>query len=579
MARAYTTPGVSVIETANPTLVTGVGVISRVALVGLGQGFEQATERVVLSGVTAALLLHTGLDLTNALAAEATRSPLVKLTSTGETLNPGTYLIKVGTDPNTSVTGDEPYTIERIAHPTTAPTATPSGTGLTGVYDYAIAFINARGETGIGPASNQVTLTNQGVNLTNIPLAPAQTGVTAQTRAVYRRKVSGTGADNLYHLVAVIPDNTTTTYSDTAADNFNAAQPFTGIASGATVSVTYKFTDNMYFEPELFDDIDDVQDKFGPAFDADGNISSKLSFAARLAFANGVSELILQAVVTDNSAGYSTAFDKLKSDATVAFVVPITGDSGVHSSLVSGHITPMNAEGQYRMAIVGRDGSVTTVPAATLRSAALSFSNEAVTLISPSAFGYINPETSREMILGGQYAAAVVAGMYGGRDPQVPLTRKTVGSFSSVKDLRSESEKQQDSSSGLLVIEDKGGVLRVRHGVTTKPGNPNTQEGSVVRAKYELARRIHNTLDQNVIGLVAPLDEVPNIIKSTVAGVLQNATSEGLISGWGDVKARTLSGDPTTVEVRFEYTPAYPVNRVEVRFRLNTESGVFELTP
>jgi len=237
----------------------------------------------------------------------------------------------------------------------------------------------------------------------------------------------------------------------------------------------------------------------------------------------------------------------------------------------------MNTDGLYRQGIVGRDGTGTAITAATLRSAAQAFNTEQLIHVSPASFGYINPITGRETSIGGHYLAAAVGGMFAARDPQIPLTRKTVASISSVFDKRTESEKQQDSSAGLLVIEDRGGVIRVRHSVTTAIGGVNSAEASVVRAKYEMARRIHDTLDSNVIGIVAPLDETPLIVQNVVTGVLGQLVVEGVISNYTAVTSRTLNNDPTTVEVRFDYVPAYPVNRVEVRFRINTENGIFAL--
>jgi hypothetical protein len=96
MARAYTSPGVRVVETPNPTLVSGIPTLSRVALVGVGQGFENATERLILSGTTAITFANKGLDLTQALNADVTtplRSPLVKYAADFTVVNPGSYLI------------------------------------------------------------------------------------------------------------------------------------------------------------------------------------------------------------------------------------------------------------------------------------------------------------------------------------------------------------------------------------------------------------------------------------------------------------------------------------------------------
>jgi len=193
-------------------------------------------------------------------------------------------------------------------------------------------------------------------------------------------------------------------------------------------------------------------------------------------------------------------------------------------------------------------------------------------MVSPGSFKTINPITGREVIIGGQYAAAGVVGMFAARDVQIPLTRKTLAGFTGVADKRSATELALDSAAGLMVIEEKNGVLRVRHGVTTAIGNINTREASVVRAKYDMALRLSATLD-GIVGIVAPVQDAPGIVSSLVNGVLAQLVTEQSISSYQNVKARLLPSDLTTVEVKYEYTPAYPINNISVIFTINTQTG------
>jgi hypothetical protein len=251
---------------------------------------QVASERLILSGTTAVALRNTGIS---------TGSVVVKLGSTGEVLNAGNYVVVQGSDPDSTVTGDEPYTIARFAGPSVAPVASNAGTGtLNGTYRYAVSFVNAAGETGIGPATSDTVFNgSQGANLSGVPLGA--TGTTS--RNIYRSKVTG-GVAAAYHLVATIANNSATTLSnettlDATADS--AATPKTGIADGDTVVVSYNYTNNHYYDPTYLSDYDDVVDKYGAPFDSSGNIVSPVSFAARLAFQNGASELVLLAATAN----------------------------------------------------------------------------------------------------------------------------------------------------------------------------------------------------------------------------------------------------------------------------------------
>lgn len=101
----------------------------------------------------------------------------------------------------------------------TSPAACVAAAGLNagllgaGTYSYAISFITAFGESAIGIASNVVTAgALSSMSLTGIPVW-GDTNVTA--RKIYRTVAGGA----TYKLVATIPDNVTTVYSDGAIDS------------------------------------------------------------------------------------------------------------------------------------------------------------------------------------------------------------------------------------------------------------------------------------------------------------------------------------------------------------------------
>jgi hypothetical protein len=147
--------------------------------------------------------------------------------------------------------------------------------------------------------------------------------------------------------------------------------------------------------------LDDITDKYGPAFDGNGAISSKLTYAARLAMINGASEIIGVATTGSASTDYEAALLKLMDEKDARVIVATNGTATVNSAVAS-HVTSANAQGLYRIGVVGRDGSTTSVAAATLRSAAQGFNNEAVRLVSPSRFVTTNPVSGLEQTVGGE---------------------------------------------------------------------------------------------------------------------------------------------------------------------------------
>lgn len=569
--KAYNSPGVIVQEGTSPSLAPIIAGPSLIAIVGEAAGAQSATERVRLDGTTPVTLRFTGVDDT---------SVVVRSSSSNEILDAGNYLLTEGTDPNLNIAGDEPWSITRVAAPTVSPTAANTAVGtLSGTYVYAYSFVNADGETGLSPVSASVTYNGtQAGDITGIAV-DASTGNTTTARNLYRAKVTS-GVTGSFNLIATIANNTATVATDNVSDATAAsgASPKTGINDGDTVVVSYSYTDANYFEPTFFEDFNDVVDKYGDPFDASGNITSPLTFAARLAFQNGASEIIGLAAASGSDSDLSAAFAKLEDEDDVRIVTVASGSAGVQSALVS-HVANMNSQGHYRQAVIGRDGSASSVDAATLQAAAKAYNDEAIILVSPAAFTMQNPVDNNSTVrVGAQYAAAGVAGMFAARDVQISLTRKALAGFNGVADKRTATQAALDSQAGLFVIQDKGGVLQVRHGVSTAVGNINTAEASVVRAKYEMAHRVQSILDSSIVGQVLDLVDAPLTIRDVVVGTLEQLLIEGAIDNYGSVTARVLDSDPTTVEVRYEYRPAYPINNIVVQFTINTTTGAFDLT-
>jgi hypothetical protein len=74
------------------------------------------------------------------------------------------------------------------------------------------------------------------------------------------------------------------------------------IPDGNTVYVTYDYTPADYFFPIRLDNMQDITDRFGSAYDSTGSaINSILTYAAAVAFENGASDLVLQPLYYNNS--------------------------------------------------------------------------------------------------------------------------------------------------------------------------------------------------------------------------------------------------------------------------------------
>jgi hypothetical protein len=374
-------------------------------------------------------------------------------------------------------------------------------------------------------------------------------------------------------------DDTTTIQRETAGT----------IVSGDLVTVTYRYSDVDYYNIYRFTDYDAVRDLYGSPFTSAGVLQSPLSLAAGLAFANGATEVLAAAVRP--SGGYvssitttdwSTTLAKFENEPTVNVIVPVTGDTTVMAQ-VKAHLQKMEVLGGLRRAFVGLDGTLTSPNTDMLSnsvSQAASLDYTRMTIVAPGAFDYDNGFTLTPSRIGAQYAAAGAAGAHASRAPSVPLTNKRVVGFLDIPFQPSLTSSIDAQSKGVLVLSmNRDGLIRVKHGVTTKQ-NPSVydREISVVASKDRLRDLIFDTLQaSDLIGGVND-DDTPDNVVATVSNALEVGVAKGLIRDYQSVKFAIDDMTPTLITIRFQYQPLLPLNYILVQFALDTSSGAISDT-
>lgn len=418
-----------------------------------------------------------------------------------------------------------------------------------------------------------VTLEKLGINLV--------TGfsVTGSDGTVYAGSayslVAGAGADAQ---IGTTTDNTTT-----------IARNGTAIPDGSVVFLRYRYTDADYAQPSRFVDYDDVKDVYGEPLNlATGAITSPLSLAAKIAFENGANQVVL--VATTGSATAATRAEiqaglaKLNSVPDVSLVVPLpvaitgtTGSPGDTTNVANDlalHVEQASDDGNFRVGFFGWEKTVTALPIA----AAASVASSRVMFAWPNVLEYYNGANNTTIEVAGYYLAAAFAGRFASLPVQMPLTKKNIRGFSGIPAATlgsmTTAQKNTWSDSGLAVVEiNRLGALVVRHGTSTDRSSVGTREMSLVRARDTMVAIIQRTLDQaGVIGM--PIDETtPLRMKGLVQGALETCVSTAVIVRYNDIKARQQSVDPTVIEVKFQYLPAYPLNYVVISFAINALTG------
>jgi hypothetical protein len=390
----------------------------------------------------------------------------------------------------------------------------------------------------------------------------------------------------------------------------NVASP-AGVINGEYVVVKYRYTDPLYFTPQLFTDFDLLEQVYGASLVSTSGASvnsnqvlTPLSMAARVAFEQGVSEVLC--VATNPADGnfraqFVAAYAKLLSDYRVGVIVPLFVDgyvTGVNTSNTAQgaafqgyvtdlavHINTSVSQGFPRIAMVGMPRNYDETSTA-IDAMALSIKNKRIALVFPYRAVYYNGLTNQTGEVDGLYVAAALGGQLLVNPVQRGLTKIAIRSFAGIPSgiLQRMTKSFMDllSKSGVLVLQrDRAGRLSVRHGITTDVSSMTTREISIIRIADTLFQNIQQGMDNaNLIG--EPIDEeMPTRVKGALQGILESARLDDVIVAWDNLVVRqqsSTSGDPSVIECKFSYKPAVPLNYIAVSFTIDLTAGTIETT-
>jgi hypothetical protein len=408
-------------------------------------------------------------------------------------------------------------------------------------------------------------------------------------------------------------------------------------STAVSVEVTYSYTPSDYYKPYEVkgSNFSDIEDRFGKAFKTDDAtvVNSPLALAAKIAIENGANNFLIQPLFyTTNSTSsampnryaptnaqsvLSTTWEKtfasLRGSENIGIIVPVIGqtsdyiygsdgDTTTNVALndtnqlniikeLQKHIAFVSHENQQSaIGVVGEDSTNTTYGSRSVLTDHISdlqgymnytkYWNEQLVFIAQTSFKRASTNGGTiDVALGGQYAAAAIGGMLSTVKVSSSLTRRSIGGFKSIVDTRTKAEKTEDSGRGFFVIEQKRDkTIVVRHALTTDKTNVAKAELSIVRSKFHMIDSLMQTIDTQIIGQMVADDTAPLVIEQVIAGTLRTLQENGEIVGFDSVSAKASSIDPTIIEIRFNYRPAFPINYVDIVFSVDLTSGSTSLT-
>lgn len=353
---------------------------------------------------------------------------------------------------------------------------------------------------------------------------------------------------------------------------------YSGIHSGESVLVTYDYRSTDYTSPRTVASYSEAVRYYGEAWDSDGNVQSPLSLAAYIAFQNAMP--YCWTVATDESlepggagsisaSSWTNAFGALETVSGIDIVVPIPGNAEeTYLAPARTHIANMKVNQDERVLIIGKDGTGSVVPPASMISFAKGIGDADVWVVAPSTFRLRNPVRGTVDIVAGFYAAAAVAGYNSSVAQYIPLTRKVVNGFYSANEYGTKVDKTNESAGGLMYIDEINGQLRILHGRTTSSSGALNMETNIILTKYFIIKRIRQMFEDGYIGNTINGTTLMSI-KSSAQSILMNLRDSGYMYEFSDLVVAIDEFVPTQVNISFSYIPTYGLNYIDISFSLD----------
>lgn len=380
---------------------------------------------------------------------------------------------------------------------------------------------------------------------------------------------------------------TTSTYNDFAdrPTGFDFTQVNNGLSwasavnqptTGAIYYVSYRIAKDAIsgYAATIYTSLADVRTALGSEV-TNGVLTSPLTAAAKLAFDNGATSILIVQATTGSNADLQTAIDKLNQEDVDLVIVPQATNTTLQNYLKL-HVTNQSSPSQRHERVTFLSGTALTNSVAEMTGMAASFASKRVTMLAPSAIITTFTDSANtqdlDMLLPSTYAAAAYAGNCTNPDFDVaePRTRKALAGITNLSTFNyTATQKDLLGGGNVTVLETVSGVITIRHAVTTDNTNVNTLTQSVVFQIDDFNKNLRLLLDKTYIGTKIT-SQTPSAIATTIEKFGTQRKAEQLIANIRGIAVVQDTTDPRTMKVTYSLAPIYPDEYIDISFTLTT---------
>jgi len=333
------------------------------------------------------------------------------------------------------------------------------------------------------------------------------------------------------------------------------------------------------FGTAVFTRISDVIAEFG-----DISPQNSLTMAAYYAFVNGASAIALKQVpllegeteltTAQILASITESEGEILTGLSPSIIVPLVPANDAILTELSRHCD-IQSSLRYRSertAIVGFPAG--TQPKEAQRLASIT-KNSRVRLVYPDIVSSTITNVqgvSQTYLLDGRYLAVALASATtaGTIDVATPWTSLQVLGFNTLSRNLDAVDANQTANSGVTVLQQRGGQIVVRHGLTTDMTSALTKTPTVIQIADEVHLRARNLTNDYIGQKFVPA--VINQIEGRVNEMFRRLVAEQIINSFTGVSVAQDPEDPTGILIEAYYRPMFPL--LYIQFTFNVRSAV-----
>ncbi len=369
--------------------------------------------------------------------------------------------------------------------------------------------------------------------------------------------------------VEVTVFNTVNTNAGTTATLTTYSRTGSEPRIGDVYYISYNFA-KTDLSTGLFQDFKKIQQNFGPP-----TPEFSLSLAAKLALLNGSVLVGLKQVLRDPatsqapSSAYVAAIDEQRKpiggSVKPDLITPLSIDPAVFAYL-NQHCVFMSSPRQEgeRTGVVGVAAGTSPLG---VQAIAKSLLSELMIVAYPDSYVVTIQDDAGNLIdqlVDGTFMAAALAGTLTSSavDVATPLTRRQITGFKQVGRSLDPTEANQVAVAGVTIIEQVDTILRVRHGLTTRPDTVLTRTPSVTLTIQFVQQSMRRVLDP-YIGQKFTASLLKSV-EGSMVGAFSTLIDQQIVSKVSGIDVGVDENDPTILRASAIYVPVFPLEYIIV---------------